>query len=281
MPHSISEILAHTVSERHLWDGKYKIPWDDPDFSARMLREHLSQEHDLASRKTETIAAQAEWIHGNVSAQRPRRLLDMGCGPGLYMDRFLERGYDCTGIDFSPASIDYAEKRLSGAARLIKGDLREVTFGGGYDLAIMLFGEMNVFSPDDCARILSKAHGALVPGGALVLEVHTFDVVKRCGLAPDTWYKSGGGLQGLFSDAPHLCLTENHWFESCRTALQVFHIIDAQTGRVESYRSTVKAWTNDEYRQLLETAGFGAVTECSGWPSHSEDFILLTAGKTQ
>ena len=37
------------------WSEGDNIPWNDPDFSERMLVEHLSQEHDLASRKSETI----------------------------------------------------------------------------------------------------------------------------------------------------------------------------------------------------------------------------------
>ncbi len=32
------------------WFEGDNISWDDPDFSERMLAEHLSQEHDLASR---------------------------------------------------------------------------------------------------------------------------------------------------------------------------------------------------------------------------------------
>ena len=28
------------------WDEGDNIPWDDPDFSKRMLAEHLSQSHD-------------------------------------------------------------------------------------------------------------------------------------------------------------------------------------------------------------------------------------------
>ena len=32
------------------WSEGDNIPWDDSDFSERMLAEHLSQEHDLASR---------------------------------------------------------------------------------------------------------------------------------------------------------------------------------------------------------------------------------------
>jgi SAM-dependent methyltransferase len=275
----LSDIIEYRISEDHLWDGRYKIPWDEPGFSARMLREHLSQEHDMASRKAEMIAAQAGWIHEHLAGGVPRRVLDMGCGPGLYLERFLERGYDCTGIDFSPASIEYAANRLSGEARLVQADLREAEFGGSYDLAIMLFGELNVFSPDDCTRILSKAHDALAPGGVLALEVHTFEVVKRSGLAPDGWYRSDGAGRNLFSDEPHLCLMENHWFDSSRTAVTLFHIASTETGRVETYRNTVRAWTNEDYRRLLKTAGFGQVTERPDWPSPGNDFQFFSAVK--
>ncbi|MEZ4569909.1 MAG: hypothetical protein R2849_06205 [Thermomicrobiales bacterium] len=37
------------------WTEVSKIPWDDPDFSSRMLREHLSQDHDAASRRISMI----------------------------------------------------------------------------------------------------------------------------------------------------------------------------------------------------------------------------------
>ncbi len=39
-----------------------KIPWDEPAFSQRMLANHLSQEHDWASRRQEVIEQQVEWI---------------------------------------------------------------------------------------------------------------------------------------------------------------------------------------------------------------------------
>ena len=62
-----------------IWDGAYKIPWDDPDFSRRMLREHLSQDHDLASRRVEWIDKQVTWIHRELLQRRPSRILDLGC----------------------------------------------------------------------------------------------------------------------------------------------------------------------------------------------------------
>ncbi len=57
---NIKSIIDNTPDAAHLWDGKYKIPWDDVAFSRRMLNEHLSQDHDLASRKQGIIKAQVE-----------------------------------------------------------------------------------------------------------------------------------------------------------------------------------------------------------------------------
>ena len=38
-----------------------KIPWDEPAFSQRMLENHLSQEHDWASRRRAVIEQQVAW----------------------------------------------------------------------------------------------------------------------------------------------------------------------------------------------------------------------------
>ncbi len=43
-----------------LWNEGYKIPWNDPAFSERMLQEHLSQDHELASRSIGTIQGQTD-----------------------------------------------------------------------------------------------------------------------------------------------------------------------------------------------------------------------------
>ena len=37
------------------WSEGDNIPWHDPDFSRRMLDEHLTQAHDAASRRFEII----------------------------------------------------------------------------------------------------------------------------------------------------------------------------------------------------------------------------------
>lgn len=85
-----------------------KIPWDEPAFSQRMLANHLSQDHDWASRRQEIIEQQVEWIASQLSPGA--HILDLGCGPGFYTHRLAERGFRCTGVDFSPASVSCASR---------------------------------------------------------------------------------------------------------------------------------------------------------------------------
>ena len=101
------EQLIHRQRDAAQWR---KIPWDDPDFSRRMLREHLSQEHDAASRRTPQIDQGVAWIHATVLHGQPSSILDLGCGPGFYTHRFVNLGHTCVGIDFGPASIEYARR---------------------------------------------------------------------------------------------------------------------------------------------------------------------------
>jgi SAM-dependent methyltransferase len=242
------------------WAEGEKLPWNEPDFSDRMLREHLSQDHDAASRRSMIIDRQVEWIYRNMLGGHPSPVLDLGCGPGLYTGRLAGRGCCCTGIDFSPASIVYArEKALEGKldCRYLEGDLRTTDFGSGFSMVMFIYGEINVFRLLDARLILEKAYAALEPGGWLVLEPHAFEAVKALGESPSTWYSSPGGL---FSEDPHICLQEGFWDESTCTAIERYFILDAKSGTVTRYASTTQAYSDDQYRSLIRACGFRNIT---------------------
>ena len=125
--------LVHRTQDPKPWAEGEKIPWDDPQFSARMLNEHLSQTHDAASRRADIIDQQVAWIHHHILGDNPARILDLGCGPGLYASRLAERGHRCVGIDFSPASIDYAKRQTTGDnPTYMQADIRHADYGDGY-----------------------------------------------------------------------------------------------------------------------------------------------------
>lgn len=240
------------------WSEGDQIPWNEPGFSERMLKEHLTQAHDAASRRFEQIDTHVSWIH-HLLGGKPSRILDLGCGPGLYAQRLAKLGHAVTGIDFGPASVRYAREN---AAReglhctYIEADLREADFGAGFDLVMQIYGEINVFRPAQAEEILSKAYRALNDGGMILLDVEDFASVQRTGQRPRGWYSAPSGI---FSKDPYLFLGENFWDEETHTTTERMYIIDAQSGEVQLVAMSRQAYSDEGYVQLLERCGFKEV----------------------
>lgn len=279
MKNTILDTVKYVPDAASLWDGMHKIPWNDPEFSARILREHLSQDHHLASRKSDVIKAQCAWITSRCLSRGPASILDLGCGPGLYSRLLSGDSHYYIGLDFSPASIGYAQETFGapGKAEFRLADVVESDFGGPFELVMMLYGELNVFSPENCRRILTKAHAALAPGGRLLIERQRFGVLAESGQAPRFMTRADNG--GLFSDRAYVCLTENHWFNDEAVALQCFHVLAEGEDTPVIYRSTTKAWTGGEMEKLLFEAGFVDMAHHEDWPVPDSGLALVSAGK--
>ncbi len=255
---TLSEIVSRRPAAEPWVEGE-KIPWHEPEFSRRMLAEHLSQLHDAASRRFDKIDRHVAWIHRELLKGAPSRVLDLGCGPGLYTSRLAGLGHECVGIDISPASIAYATKQADEhrlRCSYLLGDMRTTDYGRGYGLVMLIFGEVNVFKRGDATSILEKAHAALAPGGVLLLEPHTFAAVREMGERGAHWYSAGSGV---FSDEPYLCLRESFWHPDHAAAAERYYVVDAQTGGVTRYASSMQAYTDAEYEALLAECGFGDV----------------------
>ncbi len=238
------------------WAEGDNIPWNDPEFSKRMLAEHLSQDHDLASRRTDTIARHTEWIYTELLGSNPGRILDLTCGPGLYTGALAERGCECVGLDFSPASVRHAKE--TAAARELTctyrlADIRDGDYGNGFDLAMLIYAQINVFQRPQAETILRGIHQSLKPGGLLLLEPQTYDHVYAEGAQTTSWYAAEAGL---FSNGPHIVLQEGFWDEESRTRTDRFNVIDAATGEVESFSMPTIAHHDMELQEMLSRAGF-------------------------
>ena len=278
----LSDLLARRMPPEPWAEGD-NIPWHEPGFSERMLAEHLSQEHDAASRRAATIERQVAWIHGAVVHGRATRVLDLGCGPGLYTARLARLGHRCVGIDYSPASIAHARAQAATeglACDYRQADIRDAAYGTGFGLALLIYGEFNVFPRDRAARIVAGASRALDAGGALVLEPHTGEAVRRLGERPATWRVAASGL---FSATPHLVLREHFWEPAARVATIRYFVIDLAGGPVTRHAQSIQAYTADEYRDLLHAHGFADVRfhpSLSGTPDPGQrDFFAIVARK--
>jgi SAM-dependent methyltransferase len=266
------------------WAEGEKIPWDDADFSERMLKEHLSQVHDMASRRQATIDLHVAWIAETCLQKKPARILDLGCGPGFYSQRLAQQGHSCVGIDFSPASIAHAKAQAAQADLSIDytcGDIRTADYGDGFDLAMMIFGEFNVFSKDDTQQLLGNIHEALKPGGCILLEPQTYEAIQQDGHSPACWHTHDSGL---FSPDSHLWLDEHFWHDDCHAATTRYFIIDATTGSIDKYASTTQAYTDDDFDGLLADAGFCDVQRfpsLTGTEEHQQVGLFVLMAKKE
>ena len=241
------------------------IPWSDPDFSEEMLEHHLSQEHDGASRRFEIIDRQVEWIDSVVLSKHPARVLDLGCGPGLYLQRLALLGHDCVGIDYSPASIAYARDQAAQAGlriRYVLEDMREAKYGSGFDLIMLTYGEFNVFSPPDARLLLRKCWAALTDRGTFLLEASTFDHIYERTLKPPRRSTSESGIN----------VHESFWDASCRAATDRDTFTDEVSGRTTVEAVSYQAYTDQEYEDLLGQCGFRIVTEHLSLTGQVEDW---------
>lgn len=230
------------------------LPWSDPAFGQRMLAEHLDQSHNLASRNLDIVEVQVDWIHRVLLDTTPSRILDLGCGPGLYANRLAELGHIVHGIDISPASIAWARQHGTANASFQLGDLRTAPYGTGYDLAMQIYGEFNVFNPRDARDILNKVSAALRPGGRLILEVSAEQALRRRGEEPRRFTANESGL---FHAGPHLVLEENRWDEESSALATRYTVLSIDDGTIHQYGASYQAWIDMELAALLADCRFG------------------------
>jgi SAM-dependent methyltransferase len=244
------------------WQHGGNLPWDDPEFSERMLAEHLDQTHGAASRPLLEIRAQVERMAKWLGLAPGNRLLDVTCGPGLYAAEFAHRGVAVAGIDFSPASIRYARTHCLGlSCEFTLGDVRQMDFTGrDYDAAIYLYGQFAVLPPDSAQDVLRRIHDALRPGGRILLEI--LDEAHYDQEDGNWWYTDQGGLWG---DFPFLHLGERAWYSDQQVSVERYHILNLETGEMRVYTLSDQMYAVAGMSTLLAAAGFANIQTYPAW----------------
>jgi len=151
--------------------------WADPHTSGHMLAHHLDGTVDISSRTTDTIERSVAWLTGTlgVGVGAGTRVLDLGCGPGLYSNRLAALGAEVTGVDFSERSVRYARDTAPagrGSATYLLGNYLEVELPGRYDVALMVMCDFCALGPEQRGRLLRRVAGVLDAGGRFLFDVY-------------------------------------------------------------------------------------------------------------
>lgn len=253
--------------------------WDDEHISEEMLKSHLDAERNGATNNHAFVRRSADWIAKIAPPESFPHLLDLGCGPGIYAERFHENGYRVTGLDLSKRSIRYArrsarERQLDITYR--PGNYFSMDDREAFDVITMINCDFGVFSGEQRAVMLQKIYRALKSGGRCIFDVFTAEKFKDF-KEQKTWQFEASGF---WSKEPHLCLNASYRYEREHTFLRQ-HVVVTESS-IKGYYLWDHVFTPEELRDILDTAGFSAFElygDISGMPCRSGGDIIAVHAK--
>ncbi|MEV0535872.1 class I SAM-dependent methyltransferase [Kitasatospora sp. NPDC050463] len=181
-----------------------------------------------------------------------RRVLDIGCGTGVFALLLADRGIEVVGVDPARASIEVAKsKPRSERVRWICGDATTLP-PLQVDLVTMTANvAQQIVAPDAWQRTLKEAYKALRPGGHLMFE--TRDPTKR---AWETWNRTASHR---VTEIPGVGAVEN-WVELVEVSRPLvtfrWHYIFATDRKHFTSDSTLRFRERQDIEADLTAQGF-------------------------
>lgn len=226
--------------------------WVDDYISQKLLEIHLDSNLDLASRKPEFMDHSVQWIKQTIAPASHPCLLDIGCGPGLYAERFVRAGYTVTGIDFSRRSIEYArqhafEQQLP--IEYIHQNYLAMELNDSFDAAVMIYCDYGALTAENRKILLNNVYNKLRPGGRFLLDVCSVRQYESTE-ETHTWELCEGGF---WSPRKHLCFNAILKYPTYTT---LNHVVVMEPGKTHVYYIWNHSFTRESLVKEITEAGF-------------------------
>lgn len=202
--------------------------WTDEHTSKKMLEYHLDGSVDASSRNIEFIDQSVLWIVNHFNLDSNLSVLDLGCGPGLYTNRFAEKGINVTGVDFSRRSIEYAEMQLKNADYINENYLNFET-DKKFDLITMIMCDFSALSQEQRKIILEKSEKMLKPEGKILLDVHSLNYFNQ---KEELSTYEFNHMDNFWSSEDYYCFINTFKYDNQKITLDKYTIIEKERIRV-------------------------------------------------
>lgn len=254
--------------------------WTDEHTSSQMLAHHLNESVDLSSRNHRFIDQSARWLISRFDLDESKRVVDFGCGPGLYTTRLAASGADVTGIDFSLRSIRYAKEQSTKrglSIDYVHADYLAYETDTRFDLIIMIMCDFCALSPSQRRIMLDKFSAHLKPGGSLLFDVYSLGAFEN---REETAIWAPNLLDGFWSPDPYFGFLNTFKYDEAKVVLDKYTIVDESRTRV--VYNWLQYFDHETLKKEVEDRGFtvetllGDVSGTTFSPKSDEYAIIAT-----
>ena len=200
---------------------------------------------------------EADFLAKALELQLPAKILDAPCGEGRLARQLALRGFEMTGVDFSPAFLEEARHRADELHLEIawrQADMRHLDWQQEFDGAFCMGGSFGYFDDAGNASFLKSVAQSLKPGAKFVLDASRVAEGVLPSVQEREWVRVGDIL----------FLQENH-YDHVHGRMETEYTF-IRDGQVQKKTSSDRVYTYREHCQLLEEAGF---TGCDAYSSFS------------
>ena len=269
------------MEKPELFEQSEALFWNDPYISKSLLQAHLDSETDAASRKHSSIDKEVEHLLNSGLVKSGFKLLDLGCGPGLYAKRFAAQGVNVTGVDLSQNSLDFAKKQAQQEGldiEYVQIDFFDMQYSEEFDVILQTNGELNTFSDSKRDELLNKLHNALKPDGVLIFDATTRSLRQK-NLLKNGWYVA---QNSFWRSSPQLVLEQGYDYPDENVYLNRHLVLD------ESGLADYRFWFHDyslvTIQPVIQRAGLKIIhtwNDLTGTPhQNGGDWLAIAAKKT-
>lgn len=231
-----------------------RLFWNDPHISKQMLEAHLHPEWDAASRNHQTIEKTVHWLVQHLHLKQGMKVLDLGCGPGLYCSQFCQYGLEVTGIDYSKRSIEYAEvyaRENDLKINYLYQNYLDMDYTEEFDAIFLIYYDFEVLAEQQGEFFLQKIYQALKPGGYFVMDITT-ELMRKGTEGTKNWELVENGF---WKPNPYLSLYERFHYPEEKVYLDQ-HIVFEDHSEVSIYRIWARYFSPQSIGELFVNHGF-------------------------
>ncbi|GAB2645145.1 class I SAM-dependent methyltransferase [Vibrio panuliri] len=256
------------------------VLWTDEHIAKQMLSFHLNPDLSLASRTLPFIEASVTWLVSEFGLNGASKVIDFGCGPGLYTHRLKAKGVGTVvGLDFSKNSLKHATEQAEQASLDIEyryGNYLEYSDSREFDLITLVMCDLCALNPAQRSELFGEFKSLLASNGSIALDVYT---ATRFANQNESLSLERNAMNGFWSDKDYWCIQSSFKYEEEKVTLDKYVI--SQEDKEWTVFNWLQHFTIEELSQELEAHGLEikrAYSDLKGTPLVDGDEMAVVIG---